>query len=656
MHRASTPLVLAALLLAGCFSPPSAVPAERYRADAAWLAEPPSAVPAERYRADVAWLADDARAGRDTGSPGLEQAAAWVAEQFEEAGLQPLGDDGGWLERFTVRGQRRLAAGGNVLVVGGTALELGKEWRPLRTALSADVHAPLVFAGYGISDPEGGRDDYAGLEVKDKVVAVLRKGPHSDDKGTRYAAQDADGKDNPGQEHISFAGKVNAAYRHGAAALLVINDPAHFAPGSPEDAPQPFTSLGPGGEGGRIGASLPAASLTAEAGGRLGLDLAGLQAALDRGERPTAGLLEGVAGELGVRAERPQIATANVLGYLPGADPAVAGEYVLIGAHMDHLGLGSADSSRGGPAAMGQIHNGADDNASGTAGLVEVARLLGARRGELRRGVVFAAWSGEELGLLGSRHYAEEPALPLGDLVAVVNRDMIGRSKDGYVAVEGVGTSPGFKELVTSAHDGLGGDGLDLHLAERPSDNSDQASFYDKSIPVLAFFTGLHDDYHMPSDDADKINAQAGAAIATLAGEVVRRLSEADDRPSFTRPGAPAAQVAAAGDPHAQSAGGPDASAPVPYRVVFGTSPDMSYQQDDGVRIASVRSGTPAEACGLLAGDLIVALDDKPVRTLEDYSTLLFSHKPGDSITVGVRRGTEALTLTAVLAGHSGPN
>jgi len=218
-----------------------------------------------------------------------------------------------------------------------------------------------------------------------------------------------------------------------------------------------------------------------------------------------------------------------------------------------------------------------------------------------------------------------------------------------------VGTSPGFKELVTGAHDGLGDDGLQLHLAERPSDNSDQASFYDKNIPVLAFFTGLHEDYHMPSDDADKINAQAGAAIATLAGEVVRRLSSADDRPAFTRPGAPAATVAV-GDPHAQPAGGPAAAAPVPYRVVFGTSPDMSYQQDDGVRIASVRSGTPAEACGLLAGDLIVALDDKPVRTLEDYSTLLFSHKPGDSITVGVRRGAETLTLSAVLAGNSGPN
>jgi len=173
---------------------------------------------------------------------------------------------------------------------------------------------------------------------------------------------------------------------------------------------------------------------------------------------------------------------------------------------------------------------------------------------------------------------------------------------------------------------------------------------------VLAFFTGLHDDYHKPSDDADKINAHAGAAIATLAGEVVRRLAIADGRPAFTKPEAPPPPAVAIGAVHAGPGGEPSESGPVPYRVVFGTSPDMTYQKDDGVRISSVRSGTPAEACGLKPGDLIIALDDKPVRTLEDYAALLFSHKPGDSIQVKALRGTETLTLTAVLAGNMGPN
>src|SRR5262249_33231372 len=162
----------------------------------------------------------------------------------------------------------------------------------------------------------------------------------------------------------------------------------------------------------------------------------------------------------------------------------------------------------GGQAAMGQIHNGADDNASGTAGLVEIARVLGERRSELKRAVVFAGWSGEELGLLGSKHFVEKPEKPLDELVAVVNMDMIGRSNNGYVVIEGVGSSPGFTDLVTEAKSDLGLS-LDLHVAARPSDNSDQASFYEKGVPVLDFFTGLHDDYHKPSDDADKINVPA---------------------------------------------------------------------------------------------------------------------------------------------------
>ncbi len=607
-------------------------------------------VSAEAFRADVAWLADDARGGRDTGSPGLEQAAAWIADQFDEAGLQPLGDDGGWLQHFAVRGQRRLSAAGNALVVGGRTLELGREWRPLRTAVTADLAAGLVFAGYGISDPEGGRDDYAGLDVQGRIVVVLRKGPRCDEPGTRYAEQDARGESNPAREHITYAGKVNAALRHGAAALLVVNDPAHHPPGTPEDEPQPFRDIGFGGDQGRTAASLPAASLSAAAGIALGLDLAALEAQLADGPA-RGGLLEGVSASLSVRTERPEVATANVLGYLPGTDRGLDGEHVLIGAHMDHLGLGGRGDSNAGAGAAGQIHNGADDNASGTAGLLGVARLLAARRDGLRRGVVFAAWSGEEWGLLGSRHYANEPELPLADLVAVVNMDMIGRSKDGYLAIEGVGTSPAFPELVTAAHADLGL-GLDLHLAERPSANSDQASFFDKELPVLAFFTGLHEDYHKPSDDAALINAEAGAAIALLAGEVVQRLSMADLRPAFTRPERERREPpVASGDAHAP---GPGAPGPVPYRVVFGTSPDMTYQQDDGVRVASVRPDTAAEKSGVKAGDLIVALDEKPVRTLEDYSALLFAHKPGDTITVRVRRGDETLTLTAVLGGRTG--
>jgi hypothetical protein len=626
--------LLALPLVAAAFTACSSTPAADAR------------VSSQTYLADVAWLADDARQGRDTDSPELRQTADWVAEHFDEAGLEPLGDDGGWLQHFTVKGQRRLLDG-NTLRLGDEALELRREWIPLQTAMSAEVEGDVVFAGYGISDPDGGYDDYAGLDVKDKLVLVLRRGPNSGVEGSRYS------QNGPGGSHISFATKVNAAFRHGAQALLVVNGPSDFEPGTRADRPMRYGSLGAD-----TTASLPAAQLSAQSALEIlsahGLDLAAAQKALDESLKPQSRPLAGLSAALTIAAEEEQIETVNVLGLLPGNDPELANEYVLVGAHMDHVGLGLHAGSRGGSEARGQVHNGADDNASGTAGTIEAARLLAADPEGLRRSIVFATWSGEEWGLLGSQHYVEHPALPLAHCVAVINMDMIGRSKDGYVSIEGVGTSPGFKDLVVDTQLALGL-GLDVSLADRPADNSDQASFFAKDIPVLNFFTGLHDDYHMPTDDVDKINADAAAKIATLAGRVAQKLAAADARPVFTPLAPPADAVTSAhASPPEPGAAPRDGAAPVPYRVVLGTSPDMGYQKDDGVRISSVRPGTPAEKAGLLKGDLIVAFDGVDVRTLQDYATLLFSHKPGDQVVVTVIRGEQTLDLTATLEGKAG--
>ncbi|HZM00982.1 MAG TPA: M20/M25/M40 family metallo-hydrolase, partial [Planctomycetota bacterium] len=513
---------------------------------------PDAVIPADVYLAHVTWMADDARKGRDTDSPELKQTAEWVGERFEEAGLEPLGADGDWQQPFSVAGQRRLLDG-NALRLGDESLALRHEWIPLQTALGGAVEGEVVFAGYGISDPEGGYDDYAGLDVKGKLALVLRRGPDSRTEGSRYR------QDGPGGTHMSFATKVNAAFRHGAVALLVVNGPADYEPGSRRDRTIRYGSLGVDG----ATASLPAAQLSAQAAlgvlAAAGLDLAAEQAEIDASGKPRSRPLPGLTAALTIAAEDEQIPTSNVLGLLRGSDPALAHEYVLVGAHMDHVGLGLNRGSRGGPEARGKIHNGADDNASGTAGVVEIARLLADDPGRLRRSIVFAAWSAEEWGLLGSRHYAEHPALPLADCVAVINMDMIGRSQDGYLAVEGVATSPGFKELVVDTERSLQL-GFDLALADRASDNSDQASFFERDIPVLNFFTGLHDDYHMPSDDVEKINAQAGAQIATLAGRVAEALAAAEARPLFTRPTPPPPGVVAAA-PHQEVA------EVVPYRV-----------------------------------------------------------------------------------------
>jgi len=616
------------------------------------VAPPP--ISAEAWLADVTWLADDDRAGRDTPSPELLETARYVARAFEEAGLQPLGDDGDFFQHFEVAGRQRLVQG-NTLQLTRAAAEAGdgpatrihdpelhEDWIPLQTALSGHVGGGLVFAGYGISDPHGGYDDYDGLDVRGKVVLVLRGGPNVTDPGTRYA----EGSEQHGL--IDFVSKVNMAFRNGAAALLVVNDPLSRRPGSRRDRLRRYGEL----RGDAPTASLPAAHITGELGERIfgwhGLDLEDTQRGIDENGAPNSFAFEAQTARITIAAEKPDLPTVNVVGYLPGSDPHLGGEHLLIGAHMDHLGDATNVSSRGGTSKIGQIHNGADDNASGTSGVINLARWIASLDERPRRGIVFATWSGEEWGLLGARHYVKEPPLPIEDLVTAMNMDMIGRSVDGYVIAEGTGSAFGFRELIVEAHDDLSL-GLDLHLGDVPSNNSDHAAFFEADVPVLNFFTGLHDEYHMPEDDSHLINADGGARIASLAGQALMLIANANERPVFTTP----REAGAEDDPHADMPDDEDAPSSSAYRVVFGTSPDMAYQGDDGVRLSSVRDDTPAQKAGLEGGDVIIAFDGKPVRNLQDYSVLLFSHRPGDVITVTVRRDGEELEFTATLTGQN---
>ncbi|MHC4846521.1 MAG: M28 family peptidase, partial [Planctomycetota bacterium] len=378
------------------------------------VAPPP--IDPEAWLEDVTWLAHDDRAGRDTPSPELLESARYIARAFEEAGLQPLGDDGDWFQHFEVRGRQHLVDGNSlqftrVVAEGGDGPatrihdpRLHRNWVPLQTALSGHVGGELVFAGYGISDPHGGYDDYAGLDVKGKVVLVLRGGPNTTEAGTRYAEGS--------EQHalIDFVSKVNTAFREGAAALLVVNDPLTRPPGSERDGLRRYGPL----RGDAPTASLPAAHITGRLGQRIfrwhGLGLEDTQRGIDESGKPNSFAFPDQTARITIAAQRPDLPTVNVLGYLPGSDPHLGGEHLLIGAHMDHLGDASNVGSRGGSSKIGQIHNGADDNASGTSGVINIARWIASLPERPRRGIVFATWSGEEWGLLGARHYVKEPA------------------------------------------------------------------------------------------------------------------------------------------------------------------------------------------------------------------------------------------------------
>lgn len=320
-----------------------------------------------------------------------------------------------------------------------------------------------------------------------------------------------------------------------------------------------------------------------------------------------------------------ELRTQNVVALLPGTDPALAGEYVVVGAHLDHLGRSAAGALD--PEAKDAIRNGADDNASGTAAVLELARLL-ARR-PAKRSILFVDFSGEELGVLGSQYFVEHPPVPLDRVQAMLNFDMVGRLRDSKLIVYGVATAAELPAIVDSANAGLG---LRVSALGDGFGPSDHASFYARGVPVLHFFTDLHDDYHRATDDVEKIDAGGEARVIALAERVLRSLA---DRP--------AKLTAVRATPRVMAGGGAGS------KVYLGTVPDMSASDGAGLRLSGVRPGGPADEAGLMAGDVIVELGGMAVKDLYGYSDALYSHRPGEVVEIVVLRNGERKTVKARL-------
>ncbi len=323
------------------------------------------------------------------------------------------------------------------------------------------------------------------------------------------------------------------------------------------------------------------------------------------------------------------LATNNVVGVVEGRDPKLRHEYVVVGAHFDHLGrqtFGALD-----PDAGDAIRYGADDNASGTAAVLELARLFGERPS--RRSLIFVAFSGEELGLLGSQHFVQNPPFPLERVVAMANFDMVGRMRDDKLIVYGVGTAPEFKPWLDSANVDVG---LDIRGVGDGFGPSDHASFYARDVPVLHFFTDLHDDYHRATDVAERVNIAGMGLVIQVAEGVVRHIADADDRPTLVRVTA---------QPRARSAGS---------GAYLGTIPDMSAGDVKGVRLTGVRAESPADKAGLRAGDVIVEFGGRTVGDLYEYTDALNAHQPGDTVEIAVMRGAEIVTVRATLTRRGG--
>jgi len=569
-------------------------------------------IEARDLRKRLAWLSADAMKGRDTISPEAVTASTWIAEQWAAMGLLPKGTDGTWYQPFSV--PQPVLRPGNALSVtdadGGVArYEVEKDWNPFSLTKSGSAEGEVVFAGYGISAP-GDRfkyDDYADVDVKGKIVLIFRKNP-----GWREA------------RHAAFTAKLNAAAQRGAAALLLCNNPATSAAANGEDVIGHWSaSLGVPAGGGPIPYAFVSQEIARSLLAGTGKTLEELEASL-RKEGPQSQRLEGVYVELKTAlATTKEMNARNVIGFLPGRDPEVANEVIVLGAHYDHVGLGKF-GSLGGAAAAGQVHNGADDNGSGTVSLLELSEWYARGENRPRRSLLFIAFTGEERGLLGSRYYVNKPTVPLDDIVAMLNMDMVGRSKSGRMDMGGVGTAKGLKDVVAKINEGIG---LDLQYDPGGNAPTDSTSFFRKKIPVLFFFTGMHEDYHRPSDDVAKINFDDMLRICCLVRGVCSDIADAPERLVFTQP--------------------PARKRPPRLGIVPLREPDSR-----GLVVAQVPAGGPSGKAGMEAGDVIVSIAGHVVRDMQTLIAALGRLKAGKTVPVVVLRGDERITLKVTLGGR----
>jgi Zn-dependent M28 family amino/carboxypeptidase len=630
----------------------------------------------ERLRAHIEYLASAKLEGRRTGSPGANLAAEYIAREFARYGLRrSIGYDTPGMSHFEADSPKRylqefpyvagvVLGNENVLSVhfggkdGVVNLRAGEDWMPLGFSANATIqNAGAAFVGYGVTAAELNYDDYSNDRAKEKLAIAL--------SGT------SDG-DNPHGQFARYEDarwKAIAARNAGAKALLIIAREENFK----DDRLARLRYDNSAGE-----AAIPVFAISQQVALRLlGADditfLTSLANDLAKSHSQVKTTDTAVLKSLGfsnsfrrisIDIKRQEVVAYNVVGILDGSDPILKNEVVVIGAHYDHLGRGGEGSLA---PKEGEIHHGADDNASGVAGVLELARTFSEQRPRPRRTIVFIAFSGEEEGLLGSNYYVNHPIVPLANTVAMINMDMIGRMKDNKLIVGGVGTAQEWRQTITAANaserirvtatpgssgdisrtstSGTGGGvpmvtgingrpivslafekSFDLSLSEDGYGPSDHSSFYAKQIPVFFFWTGTHEDYHKPSDTADKIDYADEARILVLVARIVRDVDANDKRPVY---------AVAKSESTGRSTG---------FRVYLGTIPNYA-DSNDGLLLDGVRDDSPAAQAGIKAGDKIVKLAGRDVHNVYDYTYALGEMKAGQEYEVELLRGGERLKL-----------
>lgn len=570
-----------------------------------------------RLEAHVRFLADDRLEGRGVGTEGIEIAAEYVAGEFEMAGLAPAGENHTFFQTLEVTTGQQLTDEAGLMIDRVGDGELHEDFLPFSLSASESFEGPLAFVGYGVTNEEAGYDDYAGFEAGGKVLLMFLHEPHDEDRESKFG-------DEAPSLRARLDSKSRLAREHGAVGALIVNPPKHHdetAELSPFHTDAPIRQF-----------ALPMLQVSRAFAARIldaaGVeeDLAALQTELDERRVPRSMDLGGLTARGNPGIERPRSETRNVIGMISGDGPN-ADEIIVIGGHYDHLGvtvpyIHHGDRPEGD--AEPQIHNGADDNASGTAGVIELAHAFAGV--SLNRSMMFIAFTAEEIGLLGSQHFVDNPTVALDQIVAMINLDMIGRLREDRLTVFGVRTAESFEPLV-ERH--AGRMGFDLTTSAGGFGPSDHTSFYAREIPVLHFFTGLHEDYHMPTDVADRVNFEGGRRVTEMVYRVAYELNHHRRAPVYVAVVEERPQM---GSPAA--------------RVRLGVMPSYTDDEAPGLRLSGVMPESPAARAGLQAGDRLLAIGEHAVDDAYNLMDVLARHEPGDEVEVSLIRDGEEVRLT----------
>ena len=631
-----------------------------------------------RLLKDIKYLASDELEGRGVGTDGLNKAADFVRDSFREAGLDVTSVNGEAFQPFSMTTGSKLGKTNTLTFTGPDGksinLKINGDFQTCSFGAAGKFDGGIVFGGYAIDAKNKEYQDFADVDLKGKIIIIMRRNPQQGNPHGKF------GGGGPVSVHASLRTKVSNAFGKGAAAILFVNDPysirknakndnslveketgrlvtaaealvktdakdaektaaarkkladsvkrlkaAKVAAGKADDD-DPLMRFGYGGNA--SGKSIPIMHVTAKSVDQLlqaslKTSLADLEAEIEKDVKPQTTALKGWKATGETSLEVTKVEVKNVIGVLEGEGP-LADETVVIGAHYDHVGMGGRGSLAPGSKA---VHNGADDNASGTVALIELARRFGSRDKKPARRIVFIAFTAEERGLIGSAHYVKNPVFPLDKTIAMLNMDMVGRVTDDKLVVYGIGTTPRWKKLIEAEGKKHS---FKLTLKEDGFGPSDHSSFYGKKMPVLHFFSGTHKDYHRPTDDWEKINLAGMSRVVQMVEEIAANTITTKERPKYIEVKRKSTQARTGSRPY------------------FGSIPDFA-EEAKGYAIMAVAGGSPAEKGGLKGGDVIVGLGGQKIGNLSDFDLALRKFKAGDEVDIVVQRKGKEVKLKVIL-------